>query len=123
MLDANIKSRSNFPFQVQDVNDNKPRFANSYKCEILENSPTSTVVCYVVATDADSGNNAKLRYAIAATGAGTCPFSIDSVGIVPVLLLLSFRTFHFQKGCCGMPNVPPLLPVLSCCNGFSYSQF
>ena len=86
VLDADLKSTSIFPFQVQDKNDNRPQFANSYKCEILENSPASTVVCYVVATDADSGNNAKLRYSIAAVGGGTCPFSIDSVGILHYIL-------------------------------------
>ena len=62
-----------------DVNDNSPIFGGPYSCEILENSPTSTTVCYVTATDADSGNNAKLSYTISSSSSGTCPFTIQSV--------------------------------------------
>ncbi len=73
---------------VKDSNDNSPQFPGKpYTCEILENSPSSTVVCYVVATDADVGDNAKLTYVIAASAGRQCPFTIDPVGEI----LFGFR--------------------------------
>ena len=72
---------------MQDVNDNAPVFKGPFTCEILENSPSSTTTCYVVATDADSGENARIRYSIAAAAAsGACPFNIESVSNITILI-------------------------------------
>ena len=68
-----------FLFKVLDVNDNSPVFGGPYSCEILENSAALTTVCYVVATDADSSNNAKITYNIAPAASSSCPFSIIQV--------------------------------------------
>lgn len=62
------------------MNDNSPTFAGPFTCEVLENSPASTTVCYVTATDSDSGDNAKISYDLrSAFPASHCPFSIDTV--------------------------------------------
>ncbi|ESN91601.1 hypothetical protein HELRODRAFT_132264, partial [Helobdella robusta] len=57
----------NIVVQVQDSNDNKPRFErDSYEVDIPENSPPGTHVLQVKATDADLGINAKVRYGLTA---------------------------------------------------------
>ena len=50
---------------VTDVNDNAPAFDQQvFTGSVLENSPLATQVLQVSATDADTGSNAALRYAI-----------------------------------------------------------
>lgn len=49
--------------KITDVNDNRPDFEkNQYTCKIRENSPSNSHVCYVKATDADLGENARVTY-------------------------------------------------------------
>lgn len=49
---------------LQDVNDNKPRFATAPAVGINGNEGPNTVVMTILATDTDTGNNAKVTYNI-----------------------------------------------------------
>ena len=50
---------------ILDVNDNSPIFTNTvYQYTISESVPVSTSIGRIVATDADTGNNANLLYTI-----------------------------------------------------------
>ena len=52
---------------VQDVNDNRPVFVPpDYRVRLLEDLPAGTVVGTAVARDRDAGDNAAVRYSIAA---------------------------------------------------------
>ncbi|XP_053677409.1 protein dachsous [Anopheles nili] len=51
--------------EVQDVNDNAPIFdKKEYFIEVLESTPSNSQILQVSATDADTGNNARLTYKI-----------------------------------------------------------
>uniref|UniRef100_A0A182J8X2 Cadherin domain-containing protein n=1 Tax=Anopheles atroparvus TaxID=41427 RepID=A0A182J8X2_ANOAO len=51
--------------EVQDVNDNAPVFEkNEYFIKVLESTPTNSQILQISATDADTGNNARLTYKI-----------------------------------------------------------
>ena len=51
--------------QVQDVNDNSPKFQQAlFTANLTENSPRGTPVLKLQATDEDSGANAQLTYSI-----------------------------------------------------------
>ncbi len=76
---------------VVDVNDNAPVFEKpSYELSVHESTPTATPLLSVRAVDADSGDNGRVSYSIAAAGVGSIGgsigvdigdlFSIDSVG-------------------------------------------
>lgn len=55
---------SEIHINITDVNDNFPQFTqDEYRCEVFENSPP-TVVCDVLAIDADSPNYSTIRYNI-----------------------------------------------------------
>lgn len=57
-------SFSEIHINITDVNDNFPQFTqDEYRCEVFENSPP-TVVCDVLAVDADSPNYSAIRYSI-----------------------------------------------------------
>ena len=59
---------------VGDENDNSPKFSKDpYNCEIDENSAAGSSVCFVSASDGDSGLNADVSYEL------TTPNSIFSV--------------------------------------------
>eukprot|EP00794_Sanderia_malayensis_P006323 gene6323-7047_t len=74
-----LSATSQVVVSIIDVNDNTPVFTGApYTCEILENSPSGSAVCYVVATDADAGVNAQLEYMISEGPFNGCPFSVDS---------------------------------------------
>lgn len=75
---------------VLDENDNTPVFLNdSYVATILENSTPPTIALIVQASDADSGNNSVIDYAITGTDIETLSlFSINSDGTVAVIDLL-----------------------------------
>ena len=65
---------------VTDVNDNAPIFqSDSYTVSVLEHSIVSTTVETVIATDADSGSNGEIRYAIT-SGNSQGFFSISPIG-------------------------------------------
>ncbi|XP_049536500.1 protein dachsous [Anopheles darlingi] len=51
--------------EVQDVNDNAPIFEKSeYAIKVIESTPSNSQILQVSATDADTGNNARLTYKI-----------------------------------------------------------
>lgn len=64
---------------VNDVNDNPPTFPKSqYNCTVAENLVRGVAVCYVTATDPDTGVNGQLYYSIV-TGNVNNAFQINSV--------------------------------------------
>ncbi|XP_041779584.1 protein dachsous [Anopheles merus] len=69
--------------EVQDVNDNAPIFEkNEYAISVIESTPSNSQILQVSATDADTGNNARLTYKILGedhqrTGKSTQPASPD----------------------------------------------
>uniref|UniRef100_A0A182SHC2 Cadherin domain-containing protein n=1 Tax=Anopheles maculatus TaxID=74869 RepID=A0A182SHC2_9DIPT len=69
--------------EVQDVNDNAPIFErNEYAITVIESTPSNSQILQVSATDADTGNNARLTYKILGedhqrTGKSTQPASPD----------------------------------------------
>ena len=63
---------------VNDTNDNDPKFGKSvYNCSVRENSHFGSRVCFVDATDADTGENAKLSFFLT----NSSMFLIDKVSI------------------------------------------
>ena len=67
-IDGGSPSRSGsleIAIQVIDVNDNSPLFDKfSYTLTVQEDLPVGSVVLNVSATDADTGNNARITYSI-----------------------------------------------------------
>ncbi|XP_058056650.1 protein dachsous [Anopheles bellator] len=69
--------------EVQDVNDNAPIFEkHEYAIKVIESTPSNSQILQVSATDADTGNNARLTYKILGddyqrTGKSTQPASPD----------------------------------------------
>ena len=77
---------------VIDENDNSPKFRLSqYTATVKENQAANTLVTTVTATDADSGNNAKLSFSITA-GNSDGHFNIDKDGQVHTTQPLNFET-------------------------------
>ena len=59
------KSTMNLRIRVEDVNDNAPVFTQtSYSVAVAEATPVNNKFAQVSATDADTGNNAKIMYAM-----------------------------------------------------------
>ena len=66
---------------VTDFNDNPPSFAKSlYNCTVTENLATGVAVCYVTASDPDSGLNGLLFHTII-SGDATNAFKINCVSL------------------------------------------
>ncbi|XP_076446003.1 cadherin-related tumor suppressor-like [Babylonia areolata] len=67
-----------YTVRVVDVNDNSPRFNRSvFSSFVPENSPSGTPVLTLHAEDADTGNNAVVRYAFTGPSLLQRRFSID----------------------------------------------
>jgi len=76
---------------VHDINDHNPVFSNvTYQFSISENSPADQFTEAIVATDADSGRNADLHYAIIAPDYG---FVVDPISG----LLTTFAVFDREQ--------------------------
>lgn len=76
--------------EVGDINDNDPVFDPvNYTVSLYENSPEGTPLVNVTATDADSGQNARISYTITAGD----PFSVFTVDTQ-----VSLNMFAFVKG-------------------------
>lgn len=73
------QTKRNFTIYVIDVNDNSPKFSKSlYEASVLEDSAPGTKVLQVVASDADSGDNAVIRYSISGdSAAAVSQFAIE----------------------------------------------
>ncbi|KAL8624020.1 hypothetical protein ACOMHN_041610 [Nucella lapillus] len=69
-----------YTVRVIDVNDNSPQFNHTvFNSFVAENSPPGTPVITLQADDADTGNNAVVRYAFTGASLLQRRFSIDSV--------------------------------------------
>ena len=78
---------------IEDINDNIPRFIDSNNAVIFvrENTPASTVITRVNATDADIGRNGQIRYNIV-NSLLTLPFRInDTSGEIRVVGNIDFE--------------------------------
>ena len=61
---AQLSATKEVTILLQDVNDNKPRFATAPAVGINGNEDPNTVVMTILATDTDTGSNAKVTYNI-----------------------------------------------------------
>uniref|UniRef100_A0A8C3SPD9 Cadherin domain-containing protein n=1 Tax=Chelydra serpentina TaxID=8475 RepID=A0A8C3SPD9_CHESE len=84
--------------QVLDVNDNAPIFVSTpFQSTVLENVPLGYSVLHVQAIDADSGDNARLQYALLEAGP-RFPFAIsNSTGWIVVASELDRETVDFYS--------------------------
>lgn len=63
---------------VQDVNDNAPRFyAEQFRETVQENVPPGLAIARVQAYDADDGNNAKIQYSLRGKDVETMPIEVE----------------------------------------------
>lgn len=75
---------------ITDINDCAPKFnASSFSAYITENEPPGTVVTQLSASDADSGRNRLIQYALV----GTSDFTIDSQSG----LVVSLASFDYEQ--------------------------
>ncbi|XP_058887587.1 protocadherin-23 isoform X1 [Acipenser ruthenus] len=83
---------------IQDVNDNPPRFEQSYyKTAVWEGQIYNTYIMQVFATDADSGLNGQIEYSIL-SGNQNDAFLIDTArGIVATNAILDREIFSSYK--------------------------
>ncbi|XP_039393669.1 cadherin EGF LAG seven-pass G-type receptor 2 isoform X2 [Mauremys reevesii] len=84
--------------QVLDVNDNAPIFVSTpFQSTVLENVPLGYSVLHIQAIDADSGDNARLQYALLEAGP-RFPFAIsNSTGWIVVASELDRETVDFYS--------------------------
>ncbi|EMP25868.1 Cadherin EGF LAG seven-pass G-type receptor 2 [Chelonia mydas] len=84
--------------QVLDVNDNAPIFVSTpFQSTVLENVPLGYSVLHIQAIDADSGDNARLQYALLEAGT-RFPFAIsNSTGWIVVASELDRETVDFYS--------------------------
>ncbi|XP_041357715.1 protocadherin-11 X-linked-like [Gigantopelta aegis] len=58
-----LTSRKYFTVQVEDENDNTPRFSQyAYEVKMMENNPVNHVLLQLTATDPDAGSNGNVSY-------------------------------------------------------------
>uniref|UniRef100_A0A4W3HSD4 Cadherin domain-containing protein n=1 Tax=Callorhinchus milii TaxID=7868 RepID=A0A4W3HSD4_CALMI len=83
--------------QVEDVNDNPPRFCNTiFFATVAENSPCGTEVLKLNATDVDTGLNAEINFSI--DDGHTDMFAVDQQsGIITVQEILDFEMLQFYE--------------------------
>ena len=73
-----LNSTTRIVITVDDVNDNYPQFSKrNYEVSISEDSSPNRVIESIIATDADSGENAQLRYSMVG-GNSQGHFNIDA---------------------------------------------
>lgn len=81
--------------EVEDVNDHSPVFQQlEYRIRTTEGNAPNSLVYHVIATDMDSGENARLRYHIVwpYTETQSSPFRIDSDGRIYAKTVLDRET-------------------------------
>ncbi|XP_024906692.1 protocadherin Fat 4 [Pteropus alecto] len=92
---------------VIDVNDNSPVFLpDEYLPTVLENAPSGTTVIHLNATDADSGTNAVIAYAVQSSDSDL--FVIDpNTGVITTQGFLDFETkqsYHLTVKAFNVPD-------------------
>ncbi|XP_028600415.2 protocadherin Fat 4 [Podarcis muralis] len=92
---------------VIDVNDNSPAFSpEEYFPSVLENAPSGTTVIRLSATDADSGSNAVIAYAVQSSDSDL--FVIDpNTGIITTQGFLDYETkqsYHLTIKAFNVPD-------------------
>uniref|UniRef100_A0A803T2Y4 FAT atypical cadherin 4 n=1 Tax=Anolis carolinensis TaxID=28377 RepID=A0A803T2Y4_ANOCA len=92
---------------VIDVNDNSPVFSpEDYFPSVLENAPSGTTVIHLSATDADSGSNAVIAYAVQSSDSDL--FVIDpNTGIITTQGFLDYETkqsYHLTIKAFNVPD-------------------
>nr|KAF6400970.1 FAT atypical cadherin 4 [Rousettus aegyptiacus] len=92
---------------VIDVNDNSPVFLpDEYSPTVLENAPSGTTVIHLNATDADSGTNAVIAYAVQSSDSDL--FVIDpNTGVITTQGFLDFETkqsYHLTVKAFNVPD-------------------
>ena len=81
--DMPLSSSAVVQVTVVDENDHTPVFDPGPRAgSVLENSPPSTSVLYLSATDGDSGSNSELSFMIVGEGQATQAFSIGHDGVI-----------------------------------------
>uniref|UniRef100_A0A8C0H696 Cadherin EGF LAG seven-pass G-type receptor 2 n=1 Tax=Chelonoidis abingdonii TaxID=106734 RepID=A0A8C0H696_CHEAB len=103
--------------QVLDVNDNAPIFVSTpFQSTVLENVPLGYSVLHIQAIDADSGDNARLQYALLEAGP-RFPFAIsNSTGWIVVASeldreMVDFYSFGVEARDHGSPPMASLASV------------
>nr|XP_057919063.1 protocadherin alpha-C2-like isoform X3 [Doryrhamphus excisus] len=93
-----LSSQMTFKVDVADVNDNPPRFdETSYTVYVTENNTPGLQLCVVKAVDADSGENARIKYAVLNDNNHGIPVA-SYVGVKPDTgEAYALRTFDFEK--------------------------
>ncbi|XP_054647569.1 protocadherin alpha-C2-like isoform X3 [Dunckerocampus dactyliophorus] len=93
-----LSSQMTFKIDVADVNDNPPRFEQtSYTVYITENNAPGLPLCVVKATDADSGENARIKYTVLNDNNHGIPVA-SYVSVKPDTgEAYALRTFDFEK--------------------------
>ncbi|XP_077464607.1 protocadherin alpha-C2-like isoform X1 [Stigmatopora argus] len=93
-----LSSEVTFAVEVADVNDNPPRFEQtSYTVYVSENNAPGSPLCAVRAADADSGENARVGYAILDDYNYGVPVA-SYVGVKAATgEAYALRTFDFEK--------------------------
>jgi hypothetical protein len=78
---------------VLDANDNAPVLnASSYSVSVYENATVGTALLAVSASDADSGDNARVSFAVvsATSGASVSFVSVDASGVITLASLVDY---------------------------------
>ncbi|XP_050548978.1 protocadherin-like wing polarity protein stan isoform X2 [Daktulosphaira vitifoliae] len=110
-----LSDTTDVEISITDINDNAPQFFNaSYYGSVSEDALTGTSVLQVSASDADSGLNGRIKYAL---GDGVEAFVIDSTsGILRTAVTLdresipqyNIHVFAIDK---GSPSLSTAVPV------------
>ena len=92
-----LSSTVSVDITILDVNDNEPAFGTSFNFHVDENSPVDTVIGVITATDADSGTNGEMEYAITSTSGGDN--SVFKVGVL-IMIRVNGTAYKIWDGIC-----------------------
>lgn len=87
-----LTSRENLTVLISDVNDNAPEFdAETYNVTVSEDTPVTSAILDLTASDADSGLNAELLFSIVSVDPPSSTFLLNSNGSLQVNGPLDFE--------------------------------
>ncbi|NXG08818.1 PCDG2 protein, partial [Sakesphorus luctuosus] len=93
-----LQSSAVLPLRVLDVNDNAPVFAQeSYSARLAENNAAGALVLRVRATDADWGQNARVRYRLSEGRVRGLPLSSYVSVQAETGALYALRSFDYEE--------------------------